>query len=344
MKNLLFIISLLVITILLLILLSYKLNNSVDSNNEYKEGFLNNHKTFSVEIPEQISFADEPVPLQRFDVREKLDKELLINVYWQSNTLLMFKRAYRWFPIIDKILKENKIPSDFKYLALVESDLTNKISPAGAEGYWQFIKETGIKYGLEINNDIDERYSMEKATESACRYFHEAYDKYKNWTLVAASFNRGISGIDKQLDKQRFKINNQGNINNNHSSIFFDIYLNDETTRYIYRILAIKAIFNKPSNYGFYLRMKDLYPPIPTHLISVDTSITNLNDFAARIKINYKILKDFNPWIKGFSFNNNNKTKYYFKIPNDVTLNYDILYNPLKDQNKILTDSVNFGN
>ena len=178
-------------------------NKRSNTDNDYIDSFRRNHKTFSVPIPDKLDFAGENVPLNMVDIRERVDRELSINVYWQSNTMLLIKRANRWFPEIEPILKKNHIPEDFKYLALIESGFIYNSSPAGAEGFWQFLKETGVKYGLEINNEVDERFNIEKSTEATCRYLNEAYQKYKSWTLAAVSFNAGFNGIDRQLDRQK---------------------------------------------------------------------------------------------------------------------------------------------
>ena len=326
MRRILFLILFILILPFFIRLFSYFTEQKNDSDNDYKEAFLKNHKTFAVAIPDKVDFANEPSPVQLYDVRERLDRELLLNVYWQSNTVLMFKRACRWFPIIEPILKQKKIPDDYKYLALIESGFTNKVSPAGAEGFWQFIKETGLKYGLEINEEVDERYNIEKATEAACKYFNEAHKKYNSWTMAAASYNRGINGIDKQIEKQ--KVNN-----------FYDLLLNEESSRYVFRILAIKIIMSHPTQYGFYLRKKDLYPPIPTNILTIDSGIKDLPGFALKNKINYKILKEFNPWLIESYLKNKDKKSYQIKIPKEEYLKYDQLLKEMEDQNKLLKDS-----
>ena len=239
----------------------------------------------------------------------------------------MFKRANRWFPVIEPILAKNGIPDDFKFLAVAESNLINAVSPAGAEGYWQFIKPTGMKYGLEINEKIDERYNMEKATQAACDYFKDAFKEHKSWTLVAASYNRGIEGIDKALDNQ--KVNN-----------FYDLYLNDETSRYIFRIMAIKEVYNHPVRYGFYLREKDFYPQIPARIVIVDSSISNLPAFAKAMNINYRILREMNPWIKNYSLPNNSKKSYTFRIPKDGSLSYEALMKKVPESETFFHDTL----
>ena len=279
---------------------------------DYHALFLKSYKILTPEIPLKIDFAGEKVPLDLFYVRESLDREILANTYMQSSTSLMFKRAYRWFPVIEPILKKNNIPDDFKYLPLAESNFANVVSPAGAEGYWQFIKGTGQKYGLEITEEVDERYNIEKATEAACRYFLESYQEYNNWTLVAASYNRGIDGVGKALEKQK-------------ATSFYDTYLVEETSRYIYRILAIKQIYNHPTSYGFYFLEKDFYPPLKTYTITVDSSLTDLAAFASRMKINYRILREYNPWLRRYSLTNKSGKSYLITLPKEGFLKVENL-------------------
>lgn len=271
---------------------------------DYRNLFLRSYRILTPELPSKIDFAGEKVPLDLFYVRESLDREILANTYMHSSTTLLFKRAYRWFPVIEPILKKNKIPDDFKFLALAESNFANVVSPAGAEGFWQFIKGTGQKYGLEITEEVDERYNLEKATEAACHYFKDAYDEYKNWTLVAASYNRGIDGIGKALEKQKV-------------SSYYDTYLNDETARYVYRILAMKQIYIHPTSYGLYFREKDFYPPLKTYTVTVDSSLGDLAVFALKMKINYRILREFNPWLRRYSLTNKSGKTYLITLPKE---------------------------
>lgn len=252
--------------------------------------------------PEAMTFAGENVPLQLMDVREKLDRELLVNTYWHSNSFLMMKRANRWFPVIEPILKENNIPEDFKYLALIESGLTNAVSPAGAAGFWQFMKETGKEYGLEVNSLVDERYNVEKSTKAACQYLNTAYAKYGSWSLVAASYNMGMGGVNKQLSSQGVES-------------YYDLLLNTETGRYVYRILAVKQITSNREKYGFILDESDLYQPYSTEVKSFQTPIENLPSFAKSQGINYKVLKILNPWMRKDNLNFKNPRTYEVKFP-----------------------------
>jgi membrane-bound lytic murein transglycosylase D len=260
------------------------------------------YKIYGLNFPRDLNFAGEKVPGNDILVREAFDREMLVNTYWQSNALLMHKRANRWFPVIEPILKKHGIPDDFKYVAVVESGLTNSVSPQQATGYWQIIASTAEIYGLEVNDEVDERYNVELATEAACKYFKEAYRKFGNWTLVAASYNLGMGGLEGQMKRQKV-------------SSYYDLLLNEETSRYVFRILAVKELISKPGDYGFKLRKRDLYPPIPTYKIYVDSSITDLADFAIKQGVNYKILKIFNPWLRKGSLSNPQKKKYAITLP-----------------------------
>lgn len=327
MKKIFFSLSGLIIIFIIFKLFLFSTTKKNESDKDYRTAFRKNYKIFSVEIPEKIDFAEEDTPLNLFYVRESLDRELIVNTYWHSSTLLLFKRAYRWFPIIEPILKENEVPDDFKYLALIESSFINAVSPKNAVGFWQFLKDTGKTYGLEINNEVDERYNVEKSTKAACEYLKEAYENYKNWTLVAASYNAGKRRINQALDKQKI-------------TDYYSLFLNDETSRYIFRILAIKTIFENPTNYGFYLREKDFYPVIPTKEITINYSIPDLVNFAHKHKINYKILKYFNPWLRTDHLTNKAKKTYSIKIPKEGYLRHKKLLKQIKDDNLIFNDTL----
>ncbi len=282
------------------------------SDSEYSEAVSHNLKAIALDIPVNQDFAGEKVPMDMFYVREAFDRELITNVYWHSSTLFMLKRANRYFPVIEPILAKNNIPDDFKYIVLAESNLTNTQSPSGAVGYWQFLKATGQMYGLEINDEIDERYNLEKSTEAACKYLSDSYRTYKNWTLTAASYNSGPDNISKPMAAQQ-------------ESSFYDLLLNPETSRYIYRILAIKEVFADPAKYGFHYRSKDLYPEIPCKKIAIDSGIRDLAAFARLQGINYKILKEFNPWLRKSFLTNKSKKVYILDIPNRNDLLYSTI-------------------
>lgn len=271
-------------------------------NDAYREVMNEKYRIFSLPIPEELDFAGEKVPLDQPDVLEKFDREMLINTYWHSNTLLSIKRAHRWFPVIEPILAANNIPNDFKYLALIESGFINVVSPAGATGFWQFLEETGKSYGLEINDQVDERYHVEKSTQAACHYLQDAYDQYGSWSLAAASYNMGIAGPRRQIERQK-------------QNTYWNLMLNDETSRYVFRILAMKEIMNHADQYGFVMRPTDLYEPYRFETISVDSSISNIADFAIRNNVTYKDLKLYNPWLRENYLKNKSNKIYAIKIP-----------------------------
>ena len=300
-----------------------------NQNNEYNALFNRHMKIFSPEAPSTANFAGEVVPMELYYVREAFDREIMASTFMHSSSIMMFKRANRWFPVIEPILKKNGIPDDFKFLALAESNLVNVVSPAGAEGYWQFIKATGMKYGLEINENVDERYNMEKATQAACDYFKDAYKIFNSWTLVAASYNRGIDGLGKALENQ--------NVSN-----YYDLYLNDETSRYIFRIIAIREVYNHPVRYGFYLRQRDFYPQLNCRSVVVDSSIVNLPAFAKQMAINYRILREMNPWIKNYSLPNKSKKTYIFQFPKEGALNFETLMKKVPSGETFFHDTLKF--
>lgn len=260
------------------------------------------YKIFIPTVPDKLDFCGELVPLNDIDVKERIERELFVNAYWYSSTILALKRANRWFPVIEPILKKYAIPDDFKYLAVIESNLSNVISNAGAVGFWQLMEAAAKKYGLEVTKEVDERYNVEKSTEAACKYLREAYLKYKSWTLAAASYNYGMNGIDLQINRQRTKN-------------YYNLFLNTETYRFVARILAMKEIMTNPEKYGYYLKKEDLYQPIQTNEIIVKSSINNLVSFAEKHGINYKVLKLLNPWLRADYLPNKSNKIYVIKIP-----------------------------
>ena len=262
------------------------------------------YRIVPLHIPDTLDFAGEPVPVDIFYVKEGLDKELSVNTYWHSSTLLMIRRSTRWFPLIDSVLQSNGIPLDFRYLPLIESNLSNVVSPAGAAGFWQLMKGTARDYGLEVNKEVDERYDVRKSTEAACKYLKKSYDKLGSWTLVAASYNAGIKRITSLMEKQK-----AGN--------FYDLLLPTETNRYIYRILAIKMIINNPENYSFYLEPDDYYKPLPYHEEAVNYKVDNWADFAKEHNITYRLLKFYNPWLRQTYLKNRRRKTYQIKIPDE---------------------------
>lgn len=253
-------------------------------------------------LPSKITFAGDSVPLNIQDVRERLDKELHINTYLHGSTIFLMKRANRWLPQIDSILKKEGIPEDFKYLPLIESALLNDISPKDAVGFWQILKSAGKENGLEITDEVDERYNPLKATVAACNYLRTSYKKFGNWTLVAASYNRGMAGIQRTLDSQKV-------------SDYYDLYLNDETSRYVFRILAIKEIINNPKKYGFNVKPEFLYEQEKLKYVEVTETIPDLIDFSLKQGINYKLLKRHNPWLRDERLTVKKGKSYKIAIP-----------------------------
>ena len=265
-------------------------------------------------VPEQAVFDGDTIDLRRYDRRERMDRELMSFTYMHSSTMQMIKRANRYFPVIEPLLKANGIPDDFKYLMVIESNL-NPIarSPAGAAGLWQFMPVTAREFGLEVNDNVDERYHIEKATVAACKYFKQAYAKYGDWMAVSAAYNAGQGRISSQLEKQL-------------ASHAMDLWLVEETSRYMFRLLAAKEIFNNPQRYGFLLKREHLYPPIPYKEVTVNTSIDDLNDYAKSQGITYAQLRDANPWLRDTSLKNKTGKTYILYIPTQEGM----YYNPQK--------------
>ena len=254
------------------------------------------------ELPKTLTVAGEPMPLEDLDVLERLDREILVNTYWQSNNLLMLKRSSKWFPLIERILEEEGIPEDFKYLALIESGLQNIVSPAGAAGPWQIMKATGKENGLEIDNEIDERYHMEKATRVACSYLKEAHGRLGSWTLAAASYNMGMSGTARRLEEQ--KVDN-----------YYDLRLNAETGRYVYRIAAVKYIHEHLEEFGYVYHPSAGYKLPAFDTVTVSSKVDNWIDWALEHGTNYKLLRTYNPWIRGTKNTNSSNKTYLILVP-----------------------------
>ena len=257
----------------------------------------------SPEIPETVLFAGEKMPIEQFDILEALDRELLSIAYFHSQTLRFIKLAPRYFSVIEPILKEYGIPDDFKYLAVAESSLDPRaVSPASAVGFWQFMRTTAKEFGLEVTSEIDERYHVEKSTHAACKYLLNSYKKYENWTLVAASYNRGITGIEKQLTRQK-------------TENYYDLLLNSETQRYVFRIVALKLVMENPSKYNFVVAENEKYPIVKTKDVEINGKWVYFSDFAHEYGISYKMLKDFNPWLRENFLTNAAGKKYVVRIP-----------------------------
>lgn len=255
------------------------------------------------EVPQSVVFCGKEINLTRFDRYERMDRELLAFTYMHSTSIQMIKKANRYFPIVEPILKEEGVPDDFKYLMVIESNLNpNARSAAGAAGLWQFMKTTGREYGLEVNENIDERYHTEKATRAACKYLKDAYAKYNDWVAVAASYNAGQARISTQLEKQ-------------FADDVLDLHLVEETARYVYRIIAAKIMFNDPSQFGFILKASDLYVPIPYREITTTSGITDLARWAKSQGTTFALLKNLNPWLRQNFLQNRSQRTYILKVP-----------------------------
>lgn len=263
---------------------------------------MRHYKVFPVPLPAEMELAGEKVPLNDPEVRERLDRELLINTYWQSNTLLMIKRTKRAFEVMEPILAANKVPDDFKYLAVIESSLTNAVSGSGAAGYWQFLKATGQSCGLEVNDDVDERYHLEKSTVAACKYLLHAKDVLGSWAMAAAAYNRGIQGVMNARNSQE-------------QTDYYQLWLNSETSRYNFRIMAMKLIIENPHHYGFHVKPHDFYKTIETYKVKVDSTITSLPRWAKDLHSNYKMLKELNPWLMGYELKIEKGKTYELLVP-----------------------------
>lgn len=256
---------------------------------------------YAVKLPEKVSFAGEEVPLDDPEVRERLDRELTVNAYWQSSTILILKRANRYLPLIERVLQEEGVPDDFKYLAAAESNFDNVVSPAGAAGFWQLMKTAAVQNGLIVNEEVDERYDLEKATHAACRYLKDAKAKTGSWTAAAAAYNMGVGGITRAQEKQG-------------ETAYYHLLLNTETSRYVQRIIALKIIHQNQKDFGFYLNKDDLYPEWKYAVQQVSGPV-NWIDFAKQNNISYKLLRIYNPWIRDFFLDNREKRDYIVKIP-----------------------------
>jgi len=262
----------------------------------------NTVNAIAIDLPDSLSFAGEPVPMSIPDVNERLDREMHINAYWHTNTIFLLKRAHRWLPQIARVLEEEGIPEDFKYVPAIEGAFKNEISPKSAVGFWQFRKDAAIEFGLEVSRQVDERYDPIKSTRAASKYLRKAYEKFGSWTLVAASFNRGRAGIIRAMNNQ--KVDN-----------YYDLMLNDETSRYVFRILAAKEILEHPHRYGFEVPDKHLYNIEPVKYVSVTKDVSNWVNWSQQQGINFKLLKRHNPWIQSNPLHVSSGKEYLVAIP-----------------------------
>lgn len=268
------------------------------------KGFSPSHQPIPVVDPQkEYAFAGEALPVDHFDVAERLERELLVNAFYHSSTILALKMANRYFPAIEQILKEEGVPDDFKYLAVAESGLRQATSSADARGVWQFLKETARQYGLEVNDEVDERYHLEKSTRAACVHFKALQKRFGSWTLAAAAYNMGGAGLAKAMQDQR-------------ADNFFQLNLNEETSRYIFRVVAMKEIILDAENYGFSIPKEQLYQPLDRYkTVEVNGGVENWGDFAKTQQTDYRILKIYNPWLRDFKLTNKEKKTYEIKIP-----------------------------
>lgn len=257
----------------------------------------------SPSMPDSVFFMGEKVPLGRFDVSESLERELLVNTFFHSQTIRLLKLAPRFFSIIDPVLQEEGVPADFRYLAVAESNLDPKAySPAGAVGLWQFMKPTAVLYGLEVNGEVDERYHIEKSTRAACRYLKDLYGRYRDWGLVAAAYNAGPGAVEKQMERQRV-------------ADYFDLLMNEETERYVFRIISLKLVMENPENYGFLVEENEKYPLLKTKNVSIKGAVADFAGYARELGITYKTLKYYNPWLRDILLTNKAGKSYTLQIP-----------------------------
>lgn len=285
-----------------------------------------NFKVLGLNLPKNLSFAGEKVPLNDFEIKESLEKEFFGNKSWKSSSIILFGKAKKWFPLIESILKKEGIPDDFKYVAVIESHLSNVTSPMGAAGFWQIMPSTAKGYGLIINEDVDERYDVEKSTYVACKHFKDGYNYFKNWTLSAAAYNVGIGGIQNAIKKQN-------------TTNYYNLILNTETGSFIYRILAYKTLLSNPKHFGVNNKLKSNNSFPAFKIIRVDSSITNLSAFAKHLNTNVVTLKTFNAWLIGDKLTNTEKHVYEFKIPKNKNLDISIYFADVFPQ-KITADTI----
>ena len=291
------------LSLITIVFVAVLFTNTISQKNEPEiKNVAESYEIKAIKAPLYMELAGERVPLEKADVKEHMDRELLVNTYWQSNGLLLVKRANKFFPIIEPLLKKYGVPDDFKYLCVAESALINIPSSKGAAGYWHFMPATGREYGLEVNRNVDERYNLEKSTRVAAEYLKKAKKSLGSWTLAAAAYNAGNGRISQRLRQQ--KVDN-----------YYDLLLNSETSRYVFRILALKEVLGNPSKYGFVYDKEDLYTYPKTYEVKVDTTITNITNFAKKHEITYKDLKLVNPWLRESKLNNKSRKTYTIKIP-----------------------------
>ncbi len=292
------------ILIIFILLFIFIISFGISKTRFLTNGSESNYNIYPISIPNKVLFAGEEINLDQDDLIERMDKEFLVNTYWQSNTILLIKRANKFFPQIEKILIDEDVPTDFKYLALIESGLQNVTSPRGAKGFWQIMKTTGKEYGLEINSNVDERYNLNLSTRLACKYLKRAKDKFGSWTLAAAAYNRGVNGV-------------QNKIMNQNQTKYENILFGDETKRYVFRIIALKNIIESPESFGFHIKKEQMYKPVKYKEIKIDIPISNITDFSEDLGLSYKNFKIHNPWLLENHLNNRSRKVYTILIPSE---------------------------
>jgi len=273
----------------------------------------NNFNVFGLNIPQNLTFCDEQIPVDNFEIRNNLEKEFFTNEYWKNNSAILFNKIAKWFPYIEPILKAEGVPDDIKFIAVIESHLSNKVSSAGASGFWQLVPSTARNYGLIVNSQVDERLDVEKATHAACKLFKDAHARFNNWTLAAAAYNLGIGGIERALKAQ--------NTDN-----YYDLLLNKQTGEFIYRLLAYKTLLSSPVHFGIKKTKIKYLPKIPIKVYVVDSSITNITFLAKKIKCSKAQIKLLNPWLTGNELDNPEKHKFSFRIPKNLNKDYSSYY------------------
>ncbi len=290
------------ISLLAILFFVFLISFGISKTRFLTNGNESNYHIYPISIPQKVSFAGEEISLDDQDLFERMDRELLVNTYWQSNTILLIKRANKYFPVIEKILADEGVPNDFKYLALIESGLENVTSPRGAKGFWQIMRTTGKEYGLEINSNVDERYNLNLSTRVACKYIKKAKDKFGSWTLAAAAYNRGVNGVQNKITRQNQKA-------------YENILFGEETKRYIFRIIALKNILESPESFGFNVKEEQMYKPINYKEIKIDIPISNISKFSEDLDLTYKSFKIHNPWLLENHLNNKSRKVYTISIP-----------------------------
>jgi membrane-bound lytic murein transglycosylase D len=280
--------------------------------------YINNNFSFlGLNIPQNLDFCGEKIPVNNYEIKKNLDKEFFSNSYWKTNSGVLFAKAQKWFPYIEPILKREGVPDDFKYVAIIESHLSNIVSPAGAAGFWQLVPVVALNYGLEVNEYVDERYHVEKATVAACKLFKAAHAAFDNWTLAAAAYNRGIGGIQAAIKKQ-----NAGS--------YYQLMLNKETGSFVYRILAYKTLFSSPTHFGIKKKKWQYLSPVPYKTYLVDSTVSDLASVARHIGCSKATVKFFNPWILQDALPNPEKRTYVIRIPKNLKEDYSSYIKDLK--------------